>query len=174
MNEAMLITGGGRGIGAATARLAARHGYAVAIAYVHDSRAAEALVAEILAAGGRAVAIQADVSRESEVERLFSTVDQELGTLSVLVNNAGVVDRMMRVDEMHEERLTRMFGINVIGSILCAGQAVRRMSTARGGAGGRIVNVSSAAVKHGAGGEYVDYAASKAAIDTFTLGLARE
>lgn len=174
MNETMLITGGGRGIGAATARLAARRGYAVAIGYVHDSRAAEALVAEILATGGRAVAVQADVSRESEVERLFSTVDRELGRLSVLVNNAGVVDRMMRVDEMNEARLSRMLGINVIGSILCAGQAVRRMSTARGGAGGRIVNVSSAAVKHGAGGEYVDYAASKGAIDTFTLGLARE
>jgi NAD(P)-dependent dehydrogenase (short-subunit alcohol dehydrogenase family) len=174
MNETMLITGGGRGIGAETARLGALRGYAVAVAYVRDGQAADALVREIRASGGTALAVQADVSREDQVERLFATVDRELGALSVLVNNAGVVDRMMRVEEMRGARLERLFGINVIGSILCAGQAVRRMSTARGGSGGRIVNVSSAAAKHGAPGEYVDYAASKAAIDTFTIGLAKE
>jgi NAD(P)-dependent dehydrogenase (short-subunit alcohol dehydrogenase family) len=174
MNRTILITGGGRGIGAATARLAAVQGYAVGIGYVRDSQAADTLVAEIRASGAKALAVRADVSRELEVERLFAAVDRELGALTVLVNNAGVVDRMLRVEDMHEERLQRLLGINVIGSILCAGQAVRRMSTARGGSGGSIVNVSSAAVKHGAPGEYVDYAASKAAIDTFTLGLAKE
>ncbi len=174
MNGTILITGGGRGIGAATARLAAQRGYAVAVGYVHDAAAAENVVRDAIVAGARAVAVQADVSREREVERLFEVVDRELGTLTVLVNNAGVVDRMMRVEEMREERLQRLLGINVIGSILCAAQAVKRLSTARGGSGGSIVNVSSAAVKHGAPGEYVDYAASKAAIDTLTIGLAKE
>jgi NAD(P)-dependent dehydrogenase (short-subunit alcohol dehydrogenase family) len=170
----LLVTGGSRGIGAATAKLAAERGYAVAIGYLRDANAAEALVRELRANGATALAVQADVSREDEVERLFSEVDRELGSLSVLVNNAGVVDRAERVEAMRHERLQRMFAINVIGSILCAAQAVRRMSTAHGGAGGNIVNVSSVAAKHGSPGEYVDYAASKGAIDTFTLGLAKE
>lgn len=172
--QTLLVTGGGRGIGAATARLAASRGYAVALGYRSDSQAAEARVREIRGAGGTALAIRADVSREDDVERLFSVVDRELGALSALVNNAGVVDRAMRVEDMRQERLQRMFAINVIGSISCAARAVRRMSTRHGGAGGSIVNVSSAAAKHGSPGEYVDYAASKGAIDTFTLGLAKE
>ncbi len=170
----MLVTGGGRGIGAATARLAASRGYAVAINYLRDEASARKLADLIAERGGRAVAIQADVAREAEAERLFSRVDEALGQVSVLVNNAGVVDAQSRVDAMSEARILRMFRINVIASFLCAREAVRRMSTARGGLGGNIVNVSSAAAKHGSAGEYVDYAASKAAIDTFTLGLARE
>jgi NAD(P)-dependent dehydrogenase (short-subunit alcohol dehydrogenase family) len=174
MNAAMIITGGGRGIGAATATLAAASGYAVAVGYVRDERAAEALVRGIRESGGRAIAVQGDVSRGADVARLFEAVERELGTPSVLVNSAGVVDRKARVDEMHEERIRRILGVNVVGSMLCAAEAVRRMSTARGGAGGSIVNVSSAAARHGSPGEYVDYAASKGAIDTFTIGLARE
>jgi NAD(P)-dependent dehydrogenase (short-subunit alcohol dehydrogenase family) len=170
----MLITGGGRGIGAATARLAAARGYSIAVNYVKDEAAAGAVVSEVRAAGGSAIAIRADVSREADVERLFREAVRELGPLSALVNNAGVVDRKARVDEIHESRLQRMMGINVIGSFLCAAEAVRRMSTLHGGRGGNIVNVSSAASKYGSPHEYVDYAASKAAIDTFTIGLARE
>jgi NAD(P)-dependent dehydrogenase (short-subunit alcohol dehydrogenase family) len=170
----MLITGGGRGIGAATARLAAARGYAVAVNYVMDDRAANALVSEIRASGGAAVAIRADVSQEQEVERLFHEAVSELGPLSVLVNSAGIVDRQARVDEIHEARLQRMMGINVVGSFLCAAEAVRRLSTRHGGHGGNIVNLSSAASKYGSPGEYVDYAAAKAAIDVFTIGLARE
>jgi NAD(P)-dependent dehydrogenase (short-subunit alcohol dehydrogenase family) len=174
MNPTMIVTGGGRGIGAATARLAAANGYAVAVGYVRDERAAETTVHGIRESGGRALAVQGDVSREADVARLFEAVDRAFGTLSVLVNSAGVVERKARVDEMHEERIRRILGINVVGSMLCAAEAVRRMSTARGGAGGSIVNVSSAAARHGSPGEYVDYAASKGAIDTFTIGLARE
>jgi NAD(P)-dependent dehydrogenase (short-subunit alcohol dehydrogenase family) len=170
----MLITGGGRGIGAATAQLASARGYAVAINYLRDETSARAVVDSIAAQGSRAVAIQADVGSEQDVERLFTRVDETLGRVSVLVNNAGVVDLQSRVDAMSEARIVRTFRINVVGSLLCAREAVRRMSTARGGSGGSIVNVSSAAAKHGSAGEYVDYAASKAAIDTFTLGLARE
>ncbi len=170
----MVITGGSRGIGAATARLAAARGYAIAVNYLMDERAADAVVSAIRVSGGAAVAIGADVSRQDEVERLFREAERELGPLAVLVNNAGVVDRQARVDEMHEARLQRMMGINVIGSFLCAAEAIRRLSTRHGGPGGNIVNVSSAASKHGSPREYVDYAASKAAIDTFTLGLARE
>jgi NAD(P)-dependent dehydrogenase (short-subunit alcohol dehydrogenase family) len=170
----MVVTGGGRGIGAATATLAAAQGYAVAVGYVRDEDAAQAVVHGIRASGGQAIAVQCDVSREADVARLFQTVDRELGTLAVLVNNAGVVDRTARVDEMSEQRIRRILGINVIGSMLCAAEAVRRMSTARGGAGGSIVNLSSAAARLGSPGEYVDYAASKGAIDTFTIGLARE
>jgi NAD(P)-dependent dehydrogenase (short-subunit alcohol dehydrogenase family) len=172
--QTILVTGGGRGIGAATARLASTRGYAVAVGYVSDARAAETLVREIRDAGGAAISVQADVSREDDVERLFAAVDRELGTLSALVNNAGVVAPVARVETMRQQRLRHVFETNVMGSILCAAQAVRRMSTARGGAGGNIVNVSSAAAKHGSPGEYVDYAASKGAIDTFTLGLAKE
>jgi NAD(P)-dependent dehydrogenase (short-subunit alcohol dehydrogenase family) len=174
MSETMLITGAGRGIGAATARLAAARGYQVAINFRQDRASAEALVAELRLSGAQAVGLQADVSREDEVVRLFRAVDEQLGRLSVLVNNAGIVDRSCRVERMSEGRLQRMFATNVIGSFLCAREAVRRMSSAQGGSGGSIVNVSSAAARHGSAGEYVDYAASKAAIDTFTLGLARE
>jgi NAD(P)-dependent dehydrogenase (short-subunit alcohol dehydrogenase family) len=174
MSKIMLVTGGGRGIGAATARLAASRGYAVAINYLRDEESARKIASAIVAGGGRAVVIQADVGRDADAERLFARVDEALGRVDVLVNNAGVVDVQSRVDAMSEERLLRMFRINVIGSFLCAREAVRRMSTSCGGAGGSIVNVSSAASKHGSAGEYVDYAASKAAIDTFTLGLARE
>lgn len=170
----MLITGGGRGIGAATAHLACARGYAVAINYLHDEVSARAVVDAIAAKGASAVAMQADVGREQDVERLFTFVDEAFGRLDVLVNNAGVVDVQSRLDAMSEARILRMFRINVVGSFLCAREAVRRMSTAHGGSGGSIVNVSSAAAKHGSAGEYVDYAASKAAIDTFTLGLARE
>jgi len=170
----MLITGGGRGIGAATARLAAARGYSVAVNYLKDDWAASAVVSEIRAAGGSAVAIRADVSRESEVERLFREAERALGPLSVLVNSAGIVDLKARVDEIHEPRLKRMMAVNVVGSFLCAAEAVRRLSTLHGGRGGNIVNVSSAASKYGSPREYVDYAASKAAIDVFTLGLARE
>jgi NAD(P)-dependent dehydrogenase (short-subunit alcohol dehydrogenase family) len=170
----MIITGGGRGIGAATARLAAARGYSVAVNYLKDERAASAVVAEIRASGGSAVAIRADVSSESDVARLFGEAERDLGPLSVLVNNAGVVDLKARVDEIHEPRLRRMMAINVVGSFLCAGEAVRRLSTLHGGRGGNVVNVSSAASKHGSPREYVDYAASKAAIDVFTIGLARE
>jgi NAD(P)-dependent dehydrogenase (short-subunit alcohol dehydrogenase family) len=170
----MLITGGGRGIGAATARLAAAHGYSVAVNYLKDERAANAVVSEIRASGGSAVAIRADVSHEADVERLFREAERDLAPLSVLVNNAGIVDLKARVDEIHEPRLQRMMAVNVIGSFLCAAEAVRRLSTLHGGRGGNIVNVSSAASKYGSPREYVDYAASKAAIDVFTLGLARE
>lgn len=170
----MIITGGGRGIGAATAALAAARGYSVVVNYVRDQRAAEAVTRRIRQDGGRAVAVQADVSKESDVAELFRTAEREFGNLAVLVNNAGVVDRKARVEEMDETRLRRMMGINVIGSMMCAAAAVRRMSTSRGGRGGSIINVSSAAARYGSSNEYVDYAASKAAIDVFTIGLARE
>ncbi len=168
-----LVTGGGRGIGAATARLAAQHGWAVAVNYATQAAAAEALVAEIHAAGGRAIAVQADVASEPQVVRLFEQVDA-FGPLGALVNNAGVVDVAQRVDGMDAARLTRMFQVNVIGAFLCAREAVQRMSTRYGGAGGSIVNLGSAAARIGSPGQYVDYAAAKAAVDTFTLGLAKE
>jgi NAD(P)-dependent dehydrogenase (short-subunit alcohol dehydrogenase family) len=174
MSPVALITGGSRGIGAATAHLAAARGYAVAVGYVRDEAAAQQVVALLSGTGARAIAVQADVSRELEVTRLFDTVDRELGRLSLLVNSAGIVAQAARLEAMREARLTRMLAVNVIGSMLCAAEAVRRMSTAHGGAGGVIVNVSSAAARLGSPGEYVDYAASKGAIDTFTLGLAKE
>jgi NAD(P)-dependent dehydrogenase (short-subunit alcohol dehydrogenase family) len=170
----VLVTGGSRGIGAATALQCARAGYDVAVNYARDATAAEAVVGEVRALGRRAIAIGADVSQEVDVLAMFAAVDARLGPLTALVNNAGVVDVAQRVDAMSVERLARMFGINVIGSILCAREAVRRMSTLHGGRGGAIVNVSSAAARLGAPGQYVDYAAAKGAIDTFTLGLARE
>ncbi len=170
----VLVTGAGRGIGAATARLAAERGYAVCINYLKDSDAAEAVVMRIAAIGGRAIAVQADVSVESEVVQLFDTCVDELGPLAALVNNAGVLERQMPLAVMDLPRLQRVFATNVFGTMLCAREAVRRMSTAQGGAGGVIVNVSSAASRLGAPGEYVDYAASKGAIDTFTIGLAKE
>ena len=170
----VLVTGGSRGIGSAAALGCARHGYDVAVNYARDARAAESVVAQVRALGRRAIAVAADVAQEPEVLRLFRTVDDGLGPLTALVNNAGVVDVAARVDEMSVERLTRMFGINVMGSLLCAREAVRRMSTRHGGRGGAIVNLSSAAARLGAPGQYVDYAAAKGAIDSFTLGLARE
>jgi NAD(P)-dependent dehydrogenase (short-subunit alcohol dehydrogenase family) len=174
MQRITLITGGSRGIGAATALRCARAGHAVAVNYARDAQAADGVVSQIRDAGGRAIAVQADVASASDIERMFETVDRELGMLTGLVNNAGVIDVVARVDEMDEKRLARMFAINVVGSFLCARQAVLRMSSRHGGAGGAIVNLSSAGARLGSPGQYVDYAASKGAIDTFTLGLARE
>jgi NAD(P)-dependent dehydrogenase (short-subunit alcohol dehydrogenase family) len=170
----LLITGGSRGIGAATARLAAQRGYAVCISYLRNKSAAEAVVDDILALGGRAMAIAADVGIETEVIRLFGAVNAQFGSISALVNNAGILEQQMRVDQMDAARLLRIFTTNVVGSFLCAREAVRRMSSRYGGSGGAIVNLSSGAARLGAPGEYVDYAASKGAIDTFTIGLARE
>jgi NAD(P)-dependent dehydrogenase (short-subunit alcohol dehydrogenase family) len=170
MNPVLIVTGGNRGIGAATARLAAMAGYAVCLSYRSHADEAAALVAEIRQGGGEAVAIAADVAVEAEVSRLFQQADA-LGPLRALVNNAGMLEPQARVAEMDAVRLTRVFAVNVIGSFLCAREAVRRLSTRQGGA---IVNVSSAASRLGSPGEYVDYAASKGAIDTFTIGLAKE
>ena len=172
--QVLLVTGGSRGIGAATALLAARKGFAVAVNYTRNEAAAQEVVAAIRAAGGTALAIQGDVGDEAQVLALFEQVDRQLGRLSALVNNAGIVDRTSRVDQMSVERLKRMFDVNVIGSFLCAREAIKRMSTQHGGRGGAIVNVSSAASRLGAPGQYVDYAASKGAIDAFTIGLAKE
>ena len=170
----MLVTGGSRGIGAATARLAAQHGYAVCINYLSNRNAADALVHEIARSGGRAIAVQADVSIEQNVVRLFQTIDRELGSIDALVNNVGIVEPQTRVESMSAERLQRVFAVNVTASFLCAREAIRRMSTKYGGNGGAIVNVSSVAAKLGSPEEYVDYAAAKAAIDTFTIGLSKE
>ena len=174
MKKTVLITGGSRGIGAATALLAAQRGYAVAVNYADNAAAADAVVHAIRAAGGEALAVQADVADEAQVLAMFEKIDVRFGRLDALVNNAGVVDQTSRVDGMTLARLQRMFAINVFGSFLCAGQAVKRMSTKHGGAGGAIVNVSSAASRLGSPGQYVDYAAAKGAIDTFTIGLAKE
>jgi NAD(P)-dependent dehydrogenase (short-subunit alcohol dehydrogenase family) len=173
-SSVVLITGASRGIGAATALLAAERGYAVCVNYRANRAAADQVVAAIEAAGGRAIAVQAHVSQEADVMRLFATCDEKLGTLTALVNNAGAIEMQMRVDAMDAARLQRTFANNVIGAFLCAREAVRRMSRARGGAGGAIVNVSSSAARLGSPGEYVDYAAAKGAIDTFTVGLAQE
>ena len=172
--KVVLITGASRGIGAATALLAAKQGWAVAVNYVSNSLAADEVVRQIRAAGGTAMAIQADVAVEEDVIRMFQAVDAKLGLISGLVNNAGVVDMPSRVDGMSVERLTRMWTTNITSSFVCAREAVKRMSTKLGGEGGSIVNLSSAAAKLGSPGQYVDYAASKAAIDTFTIGLAKE
>jgi len=171
MSKVMVITGGGRGIGAATALLAAQRGYAVAISYRKNRAAAEELVQRM---GKNAIAVQGDVASEADVVRLFETVDDKLGRVTALVNNAGIVDRGSRVEAMSAERIQRMLAVNVTGSFLCAREAVKRMSTRHGGKGGAIVNLSSVAARLGGPGEYVDYAASKGAIDTFTVGLARE
>ena len=174
MKPVVLITGGSRGIGAATALLAAQRGYAVAVNYASNSLAADEVVRKIRAGGGSAITVQADVAVEADITGMFAQVDAKLGRLSALVNNAGVVDVGARVDQTTTARLQRMFNINVVGSFLCAREAVLRMSTRHGGAGGAIVNVSSAASRLGGPGQYVDYAAAKGAIDTFTLGLAKE
>ncbi|WP_382325837.1 SDR family oxidoreductase [Hydrogenophaga sp. UC242_50] len=172
--RALLVTGGGRGIGAATAGLAARQGWAVAVNYTANSLSADEVVRAIRAEGGTAMSVQADVADEEQVLAMFAKIDAKLGRLHGLVNNAGVVDVTARVDEMSVARWRRMFDINVIGSMLCAREAVRRMSTKHGGEGGSIVNLSSAASRLGSAGQYVDYAAAKGAIDAFTIGLARE
>jgi NAD(P)-dependent dehydrogenase (short-subunit alcohol dehydrogenase family) len=174
MNNTLLITGGSRGIGAAAAVLAARRGWDVAVNYTRDAAAAQRVAEQVRALGRRALVIQADVADDAQVLAMYALVDREFGTLGGLVNNAGVVDMPARVDEMSVQRLMRMFAINLTGSFLCAREAVKRMSTRHGGAGGVIVNLSSAAARLGSPGQYVDYAAAKAGIDTFTLGLARE
>ena len=170
----MLITGGSRGIGAATALAAAQAGYAVAVNYHSNSLAADEVVRSIRESGGQAIALQADVSREDEVMAMFARIDAKWGPLAALVNNAGVVDVSSRVDGMSVARLSRMLNTHVLGSFVCAREAVLRMSTRHGGSGGAIVNLSSAASKLGSPGQYVDYAACKGAIDTFTIGLAKE
>ncbi len=174
MDKVMIVTGGSRGIGAATALLGAERGYAVAVNYRSNREAADALVEKIRSRDGKAIAVPGDVGSEADVVRLFEATDRALGRVSALVNNAGIVDRGTRVEHMSAERIARMLAINVTGSFLCAREAVKRMSTRNGGAGGAIVNLSSIASRLGGAGEYVDYAASKGAIDTFTLGLAKE
>jgi len=174
MKPVLLVTGGSRGIGAATARLAAQAGWAVAVNYTQNSQAADEVVRAIRADGGQAISVQADVGDEAQIMAMFAQVDAKLGRLSGLVNNAGIVDLPSLVDEMSWARLERMMRINVLGSMVCAREAVRRMSTRHGGQGGAIVNLSSAAAKLGAPNQYVDYAASKGAIDSMTVGLAKE
>jgi len=173
-DKTIFITGGSRGIGAATARLAAKKGYAVCVNYLRDRTAAESVVHEIRSAEGRAIAVAGDVSSEKDVLNLFQESDRSLGPLTALVNNAGIVERQSRVEAMDAPRLQRMFATNVIGPFLCAREAIKRMSTKHGGKGGAIVNLSSGAARLGSPGEYVDYAASKGAIDTMTIGLAKE
>jgi NAD(P)-dependent dehydrogenase (short-subunit alcohol dehydrogenase family) len=170
----MIVTGGARGIGAATARLAAARGYAVCINYRHSRDAAEHLACEIAGKGGHAVAVEADIGSEAGVLALYRQVDSTLGKVSALVNNAATLEPQMRLDAMEASRIERIFAVNVFGSMICAREAVKRMSTRHGGAGGGIVNVSSGAAKYGSPNEYVDYAASKGAVETFTIGLAKE
>ncbi|MDD2816931.1 MAG: SDR family oxidoreductase [Thiotrichaceae bacterium] len=174
MNKVMIVTGGSRGIGAAVVRLAATEGYAVCVNYLNNQQAAEELVAAIIAKQGKAIAVQADVAKEEDILRLFKQVDARLGTVTALVNNAGILDRQTRIENIDYERVRRIFATNVLGSFICAREAVRRMSTKLGGKGGAIVNISSTAARLGAPNEYVDYAASKAAINAFTLGLSKE
>lgn len=174
MAQVAIITGGGRGIGAATAILAAGRGYAVCVNYLRDAKAADEIVAAIRGSGGKAIAVAADVAREEDVLRLFETVDRELGRVTALVNNAGTLEKQTRLESIDAARLERVLRTNVVGPFLCAREAVRRMSTRHGGSGGAIVNVSSAAARIGSPGEYVDYAASKGALETMTLGLAKE
>lgn len=172
--KTVLVTGGSRGIGAAVSRLAAETGYRVAVNFASNEKAADKVVAEIAAGGGEAFAIRGDVGSEADVLAMFEAVDKRFGQLDALVNNAGVVDLVARVEEMSAARIERLLRINVLGSFLCAREAIKRMSTRRGGVGGAIVNMSSAAARLGGVGLYVDYAASKGAIDTMTIGLARE
>ena len=170
----LIVTGGSRGIGAATALLAAQRGYSVCVNYLERRKEAENIVCAIESKGGRAIAVQADVSSEADVMRLFETVDLQLGRISALVNNAATIEPQMRLEAMDAARLHRMFATNVFGSFLCSREAVRRMSTRHGGRGGAIVNVSSGAARAGSPGEYIDYAATKGAVDTLTIGLAKE
>jgi NAD(P)-dependent dehydrogenase (short-subunit alcohol dehydrogenase family) len=170
----LVVTGASRGIGAATARLASTRGYDVCVNYHSDRGAAETVVSEIIANGRRAIAVQADVAVEADVVRLFETCDRELGRVTALVNNAGILDLQSRVEAMTAARIERVFAVNVTGSLVCAREAIRRMSPRHGGKGGAIVNISSGAARWGSPGEYVDYAASKGAVDSMTFGLARE
>jgi NAD(P)-dependent dehydrogenase (short-subunit alcohol dehydrogenase family) len=172
--RAVIVTGGSRGIGAATARLLGAQGYPVAVNFVKNEDAAAAVVRDIVAAGGAALAIRADISRESAILRLFETSDSDLGPLGALVNNAGVTGGFARVEDLSLAALSAVLAVNVAGAMLCAREAVRRLSTARGGTGGCIVNISSVAARTGAAGEWVHYAASKGAVNSFTIGLARE
>lgn len=174
MNKVIVITGGGRGIGAATAVLAAKQGYAVCVNYQRNQQAAEKVADYIRQGGGAAIVVRADVASENDVTELFNAVDQELGPLSVLINNAGILEHQSRLEDLDAARLNRILATNVTGSFLCAREAVKRMSTRHGGSGGSIVNVSSAASRFGSPNEYIDYAASKGAIDTMTIGLAAE
>lgn len=174
MARIVVITGGGRGIGAACARAFARAGWDVGLGYAGDAVAAESVAEEVRAQGRRAFTVRGDVAVEADVVRLFASVDTELGPIDALVNNAGIAAEPRRVDELGAARLERMMAVNVVGAFLCAREAVRRMSTRHGGAGGSIVNISSGAARVGSPGEYVDYAASKGAVDTMTLGLAKE
>ena len=174
MKPVLLITGASRGIGAATALLAAQQGWAVAVNYAINAQAANDVVKQITSVGGTAMAVQADVGEEAEILRMFAEIDTKLGPISGLVNNAGVVDVSAKLEDMSWARWERMMRINVLGSFACAREAVKRMSTTHGGSGGSIVNVSSAASRLGAPGQYVDYAAAKGAIDAFTIGLAKE
>ncbi|MGY5798341.1 SDR family oxidoreductase [Rheinheimera faecalis] len=174
MKKVLIVTGGSRGIGAATAKLAATQGYAVCVNYLHNQQAANAVVADIQASGGIAIAMQADLAVEAQIEALFERVDQELGPLTALVNNAGILEQQSGLLDMDQGRLQRVFAANVIGPMLCAREAVKRMSVKLGGKGGAIVNVSSVASRLGAPAEYIDYAASKGALDSFTLGLSKE
>ena len=172
--KVMIVTGGSRGIGAEIAKLGAIDGYAVCISYLHNKIAADAIVDGITQAGGEAIAIAADMAIEADILNLFQTVDQKLGTLTALVNIAGILENQLRVDQLDAARIKRIFTTNILGSFLCAREAVKRMSTLHGGSGGAIVNISSVAARAGGPGEYVDYAASKGAIDTLTIGLAKE
>lgn len=174
MAKVILITGGSRGIGAAIARQAGAAGYAVGIAYARNRAAAEAVVAELAGSGAAAMAVPADVAVEADIVRLYEQVDASLGRVTAVVNNAGILETQMRVEDMSAERIARVFATNVLGSFISCREAVKRMSTRHGGAGGAIVNLSSRAARLGSPGEYVDYAASKAAIDTLTIGLAKE
>jgi NAD(P)-dependent dehydrogenase (short-subunit alcohol dehydrogenase family) len=174
MNGVVIITGASRGIGAATALLAAERGYAVCLNFLGSKEKSESIEKKIKSKGGKAISVQGDVSVEADVVRLFETVDKELGRVTALVNNAGIVARQSRVEDMGAERIQRMMAVNVVGPLLCTREAVKRMSTRRGGKGGAIVNVSSGAARLGSPGEYVDYAASKGAVDTMTIGLAKE
>ena len=174
MRKVLLVTGGSRGIGAATSILAAQKGWAVAVNYTSNAQAADDVVAQIKKAGGEAMSVQADVANEAQVLSMFEKVRANLGPLQGLVNNAGVVDVSAKLDQMSMDRWRRMFDINVLGSMLCAREAIRQMSTLHGGKGGSIVNLSSAAARLGGPGQYVDYAAAKGAIDSFTLGLSKE
>ena len=174
MSGVLLVTGGSRGIGAAASIMGGQRGYAVCVNYRQNDSAAERVVRMIVAGGGRAIAVQADVSNEADVRRLFSTCDRGLGPVTALVNNAGTIETQARLDAIDAARLHRVFATNVVGAFLCAGEAVRRMSTRHGGRGGAIVNVSSGAARLGSPNEYIDYAASKGALDTMTIGLAQE
>jgi NAD(P)-dependent dehydrogenase (short-subunit alcohol dehydrogenase family) len=174
MKKVLIVTGGSRGIGAATAILAAERGYEVCINYLHNREAANSVINSIEQLGGRAIAVAADIASEANVINLFTQVDKELGSITALVNNAGILAPQMRIESMDATRLNQVFTTNITGSFLCAREAVKRMSTRHGGSGGGIVNISSGASRLGSPGEYVDYAASKGAIDTMTIGLAKE